>query len=184
MPQDRVDQLLEQWEDERPDLDPSPLGIVSRILRLEKHVTRTAKEALSPYRLELWGFDVLAALRRQGAPFSLSPTELRRAVILTSGAMTNRIDRLEERGWVERHADPADRRALQVRLTEDGQRLIDQAIEARLADATRLVARLTPHEQETVAGLLRKLLLAMPTERVTPPAHLPGTGVAARDLAS
>jgi DNA-binding MarR family transcriptional regulator len=168
MLQDRVDQLLDDWEDQRPDLDPSPLGIVSRVLRFSKHATQAATDALISHKLELWAFDVLAALRRQGPPYTMSPTALRRLAILTSGAMTNRIDRLQERGWVERLADPGDRRALLVRLTPEGKALIDAAVEARFANAESLVAPLTDDEQRALAGLLRKLLLAVPSERLTP----------------
>ena len=167
MLQDRVDQLLQEWEDERPDLDPSPLGIVSRVLRFSKHATHAASSALTSYKLELWAFDVLAALRRQGPPYTMSPTALRRLAILTSGAMTNRIDRLQERGWVERLPNPVDRRAVLVRLTPDGKELIDNAVEARFANAERLVASLTEDEQRALAGLLRKLLVAVPSERLS-----------------
>jgi DNA-binding MarR family transcriptional regulator len=157
---DRVDQILDQWAEARPDLDASALGVVGRILRLAKHMRRNMKEALAPYGLDLWGFDVLAALRRAGPPYSMSPTELRRVVMLTSGAMTNRVDRLEERGWVERVADHSDRRAIQVRLTERGEELIDDAAVARMEMAQDLLEPLAADDRLRLADLLRTLLLS------------------------
>ncbi len=163
---DQVDMILFQWEEERPDLDPSPLAILTRVARLAKHITNSLKETLAPFGLDSWSFDVLSALRRQGEPFAMTPTELRRATILTSGAMTNRIDRLEVRGLVERGADPSDRRGIQVYLTAQGLELIDEAVVARLDSAEQLVSRLNTHERDQLAGLLRKLLLATPFEAV------------------
>jgi DNA-binding MarR family transcriptional regulator len=162
---DQVDQVLEQWEEERPDLDVSSMEIGSRILRLSKHIRNHIKEALAPFQLDPWGFDVLATLRREGEPFAMSPTELRRAAILTSGAMTNRIDRLEHQGLVERVPDLEDRRGVKVRLTSAGQQLIDEAVVSRLEAADQLVSNLTTEERRTLADLLRKLLLVIPTER-------------------
>jgi DNA-binding MarR family transcriptional regulator len=165
---DRVDQVLEQWEEERPDLDVSSMEIGSRILRLSKHIRNHMKDALAPFQLDPWGFDVLAALRREGEPFAMSPTELRRAAILTSGAMTNRIDRLEHLGLVERVPDPEDRRGVKVHLTSAGQQLIDEAVVSRLEAADQLVSNLTTEERRTLADLLRKLLLVIPMERERP----------------
>ena len=163
---DQVDNMLSQWEEERPDLDASPLGILNRIVRLGKHIEADLRRALAPFGLDTWSFDVLAALRRQGAPYALSPTALRRASLLTSGAMTNRIDRLEERGLVERVADPNDRRAIRVYLKPVGLGLIEAAIEARLNAAKDLVECLAHQEQHQLSQLLRKLLLAKPEELV------------------
>jgi DNA-binding MarR family transcriptional regulator len=165
---DQVDQVLEQWEEERPDLDVSSMEIGSRILRLSKHIRNHIKDALAPFQLDPWGFDVLAALRREGEPFAMSPTELRRAAILTSGAMTNRIDRLEHLGLVERVPDPEDRRGVKVHLTSAGQQLIDEAVVSRLEAADQLVSNLTTEERRTLADLLRKLLLVIPMERERP----------------
>jgi DNA-binding MarR family transcriptional regulator len=165
---DQVDQVLEQWEEERPDLDVSSMEIGSRILRLSKHIRNHMKDALAPFQLDPWGFDVLAALRREGEPFAMSPTELRRAAILTSGAMTNRIDRLEHLGLVERVPDPEDRRGVKVHLTSAGQQLIDEAVVSRLEAADELVSNLTAAERRTLADLLRKLLLVIPMERERP----------------
>jgi len=163
---DQVDRILEQWEGERPDLDHSALGVLSRVVRLGKHIEGDLRRSLAPFGIDTSSFDVLAALRRQGKPYTLSPTELRLAAILTSGAMTNRIDRLEERGLVQRFANPDDRRALLVQLTPEGLRLIDEAIEIRFKSAQELAARLNDKELPQLAQLLRKLLLAKPEEMV------------------
>ena len=160
--EDQIDEILRQWKDERPDLDVSPLGILSRVIRLSKHIERNVKAVLAPLGLDTWSFDVLASLRRQGKPYGLSPTELRKAALLTSGAMTNRIDRLEERGLVERHANPDDRRAIEVRLTDRGLELIDKAVVARLHLAERLASRLDEENQMELSRLLRKLLVEPP----------------------
>jgi len=163
---DHVDKVIEQWDDERPDLDATPLGVLNRVVRLGKHIEADLKQVLAPFGLDTWSFDVLSALRRQGEPYSMSPTALRRAALLTSGAMTNRIDRLEERKLVERSADPNDRRALKVHLTEEGHRLIEQALEIRFRAAEDLASRLTDEETQQLTGLLKKLLLSKPEEAV------------------
>lgn len=163
---DQVDKIVGQWGEERPDLDPSPLAILARVARLSKHIANSLRETLAPFGLDVWSFDVLGALRRQGEPFAMTPTELRRTTILTSGAMTNRIDRLEARGLVQRAADPNDRRGIQVHLTAKGLELIDEAVVARLQSADQLVSRLNADERAQLADLLRKLLLAAPLEAV------------------
>ena len=163
---DHVDKVIEQWDDERPDLDASPLGVLNRVVRLGKHIEADLKQALAPFGLDTWSFEVLSALRRQGEPYALSPTGLRRAALLTSGAMTNRIDRLEERKLVQRIDDPNDRRALKVHLTSDGLDLVDQAIEVRFRAAEDLASRLTDAEMKKLTALLRKLLLTKPEEIV------------------
>ncbi len=117
MERDIIDTVIKQWRTERPDLDSRPLAVVGRILRLAGILERRANAALKPFGLPIWAFDVLGTLRRQGAPFSMTPTELMRSTMLSSGAMTNRIDRLEEQGLVAREPDPDDRRSLHVRLT-------------------------------------------------------------------
>ncbi len=160
MKRDPVDLFIGQWSRERSDLDPSALGVVSRVLMLDKFLEQSADRALGEFGLSLWQFDVLAALRRSGAPFRLSPSDLMRLVTLTSGAMTNRIDRLEALGLVRREEDPDDRRGVLICLTPDGKRLTDQAIVARLEDARRSIEQLTKQESRTLADLLRKLVLA------------------------
>jgi DNA-binding MarR family transcriptional regulator len=156
---DEVDKLMEQWAHERPELDCSTLGVVVRVLLLSKVFRQSAERALAPLNLKLWEYDVLSALRRQGPPFQLPATGLARASRLTSGAMTNRIDRLEERGLVARQTDPSDRRGVNVRLTERGRRLTDAAIEARLAASDEELAPLTPVERRAASDALRKVFL-------------------------
>ncbi len=158
MSQDLIDDLLKQWRRERPELDPSAMGIVGRILRLAGHLQRGAEEALKPFGLSLWQFDVLATLRRSGAPYLLSPTQLMRAVMLSSGAMTNRLDRLESAGLVKRQPDPSDRRGVLITLTPEGHRLVDRAIVARFDQAQRTVASLSPAERDSLENGLRSLL--------------------------
>ena len=173
MERDAVDLFMEQWRRERSELDPSPLGVVSRVLMLYKFLEQSADRALGPFGLSLWQFDVLAALRRSGKPFRLTPSELMRLVTLTSGAMTNRIDRLEALGLVRREADPDDRRGVLICLTNEGRKLADEAISARLEDARRNTEKLSRQESSTLAGLLRKLLLSSSSLRLDrrPPAR-------------
>lgn len=159
MERDPVDLFIEQWERERPDLDASALAIVSRVIMLAKHLEQRADRALERFGLGLWQFDVLAALRRSGPPFKLSPSRLMQFVALTSGAMTNRIDRLEAAGLVLREDDPHDRRGVRIALTDEGKRLVDEAISARLDDARRSIASLTGGDDEKLAALLRRLML-------------------------
>jgi DNA-binding MarR family transcriptional regulator len=158
---DQVDLFIQQWSRERSDLDPSPLAIVGRVLMLAKWLEQSADRALARFGLSLWQFDVLAALRRSGAPFRLSPTRLMQLVTLTSGAMTNRIDRLEELGMVTREPDPKDRRGVLIRLTPKGQRLVDEVVAVRLEDARRNLAGFSRAEQKDLAGFLRKLMLTV-----------------------
>lgn len=159
--EDQVDRLLQQWAQERPELDCSRLSVVVRILLLAKVFRQSAEKALAPLDLKLWEYDVLSALRRQGPPFQLPATELARASMLTSGAMTNRIDRLEARGLVVRIPDATDRRGVNVRLTDAGRRLTDAAIEARLAAANGQLAMLSAQERRAVSDSLRKVFVAV-----------------------
>jgi DNA-binding MarR family transcriptional regulator len=159
MERDPVDEILEQWSEERPDLDTSSLGVVIRIMGLYKIFLRQATSALQEVDLELWEYDVLAALRRQGAPFLLPATGLARATGLSSGAMTNRIDRLEARKLVKRSADKADRRGVNVALTQRGRKLIELAIQHRLDAADEGLDVLSAEERHSLADLLRTVVL-------------------------
>ncbi|MCC7488378.1 MAG: MarR family transcriptional regulator [Gammaproteobacteria bacterium] len=158
--EDQVDKLLGQWARERPELDCSSLSVVVRVQFLAKLCQKEAERALAGLGLRLWEYDVLSALRRQGAPFQLPATALARASMLTSGAMTNRIDRLEARGLVLRATEPSDRRGVNVRLTERGHQLIDQAIGARLTAADSQLGALSGQERRAASAALRKVLLA------------------------
>ena len=159
--EDPVDKLLHQWAHERPELDCSSLSVVVRVLYLAKVFRQSAERALAPLDLKLWEYDVLSALRRQGPPFQLPATGLARASMLTTGAMTNRIDRLEERGLVSRATDPDDRRGVNVRLTDRGRQLTDAAIEARLTAANEQLVALGVSERHAVSDGLRKLFLSV-----------------------
>ena len=144
---------------QRPDLDFSPLGVLSRVDRLSRHLDRARREAFRRSDLEPWEWDVLSALRRAGEPFQLSPKQLLLQTLVSSGTMTNRIDRLVGRRLVRREADPADGRSVLVTLTEDGRTRVDAAI-TRLVDAeAELLAALPRVDRERLAGLLRKLSL-------------------------
>jgi DNA-binding MarR family transcriptional regulator len=157
---DAVDEILEQWSDERPELDTASLGVVIRVMTLYRRFLREATEALEEVGLELFEYDVLSALRRQGRPFSLPATALARETGLSGGAMTNRVDRLESRGLVGRKRDEQDRRGVVVSLTARGRRKIDAAIQLRLDAADESLAEISPAERSKLAELLRKVCLA------------------------
>ncbi len=155
---DEVDDLVAGWRAERPDLDLEPLQVLSRVSRLARHLDRARRAAFAVHDLEAWEFDVLSALRRHGPPYQLSPGALLRATLVTSGTMTNRIDRLAEAGLVTRHPDPADKRGVLVQLTERGRAVADAALAGLLEHERQLLSGLNPHQQEQLAGLLRTLL--------------------------
>jgi len=159
--QDRVDDILRQWKRERPDLDVSPMGIIGRISRAERMIDERMKAASLQFGLERWGFDVLATLRRAGEPYRLTPTQLFQSLMLTSGAITNRIDRLEHAGLVERLLDPHDRRGILVSLTRNGLKLIDRAIAAHMQEEEEMLASFSARDREAAARLLRTLLLQL-----------------------
>lgn len=162
---DAVDRIMAQWARERPDLDPQGLGLVARLLVLGKRLERRVELALSRVDLSLWEFDVLATLRRQGPPFCLTPTELSRETLLTPGAMTNRIDRLETAGLVRREAEPRDRRGVRVLLTEAGRELVDRAIELRFEEARSAATLLPASERSRLETLLKRMLGELERER-------------------
>ena len=162
---DIIDELQEDWCRQRPDLDAGAMGVVLRIQALEKIFGDQAAEKLQAFGLHWWQYDVLSALRRQGPPFAMAATELADAGMLTSGAMTNRIDRLEQKGLVRRLPDPDDRRRVLVQLTEAGLERIDQATAARFETASSALACLGPRQRQQLSGLLRQLLLAQDGDR-------------------
>ncbi|GAB3254628.1 MarR family transcriptional regulator TamR [Alteromonas gracilis] len=157
-PDDEVDLLVAAWQRERADLDLAPVEVFSRIGRLAKLLDLTRKEAFSANGIESWEFDVLAALRRAGAPYELSPGRLVRETLVTSGTMTNRIDRMGDRGLVRRFPDPADRRGVVVKLTADGKRAVDGAFESLIEQEKRLLESLAPADRTALAGLLKQLM--------------------------
>ncbi len=156
---DEVDRIVAAWRRELPDLDVSPLEVLSRVTRLARHLDRDRASAFTQHGLELWEFDVLAALRRSGPPYQLSPTQLTGQTLVTSGTMTNRIDRLEDRALVRRLPDPQDRRGVIVRLTTDGRDLVDQALTGLVERERVLLSVLDPARCRELAGLLRRLVL-------------------------
>jgi len=157
-PRDEVDDLVAAWRAERPDLDVEPLEVLSRVSRLARHLDRARRAAFASHGLEPWEFDVLSALRRQGVPYQLSPGALLRATLVTSGTMTNRIDRLAEAGLVHRRPDPQDKRGVLVTLTTAGQSTVDAALADLLASEWLLLEGLDAGQRRTLAALLRVLL--------------------------
>lgn len=156
---DEVDRIVDAWLRERPDLDFAPLQVLSRVARLTKHLDRARRTAFSRSELESWEFDVLSALRRAGAPYELSPKSLLQQTLVSSGTMTNRIDRLVERDLVTRRTDPNDGRGILVGMNPAGLTRVDAAI-TRLVDAeAELLSTLSASDQERLSGLLRKLSL-------------------------
>ncbi len=156
---DEVDGLVEAWRRERPDLDLGPIEVLSRVSRLSHHLDRARRTAFSEHDLEPWEFDVLAALRRSGKPYELSPGRLLKETLVTSGTMTNRVDRLEERGFVERLPDPNDRRGVLVRLTDAGRTAVDGALDGLLEREADLLAGLDTGDRKQLAALLRALVV-------------------------
>ena len=155
---DEVDRIIDAWRRERPDLDVAPLAVLSRISRLARHLDLARARAFSRHDLEQWEFDVLSALRRAGEPYQLSPGTLVTQTLVTSGTMTNRIDRLAESGLVRRLPAPADRRGVLVRLTAAGLERVDAAM-ADLLDVERdLLTELDETDRAQLSGLLRVLV--------------------------
>lgn len=161
---DAIDRIVEQWRRERPDLDPEPMALVGRLQRVVAALRPLLDATHARFGLSGELFDVLAALRRSGAPYELTPTQLYRGMMLSSGAMTNRIDRLESEGFVERRPDPQDRRGTLVRLTPKGKTLIDDAVTEHVANERRLLQALDGREREQLAALLSKLLAELEPE--------------------
>ena len=156
---DEVDRIVGSWERERPDLDFAPLQVLSRVARLARHLDRARRAAFTASELESWEFDVLSALRRAGAPYQLSPKALLQQTLVSSGTMTNRIDRLVARELVERRADPGDGRGILVVMTTLGRERVDAAISELVLGEAELLDGLSSADQEKLAALLRKLSL-------------------------
>jgi len=155
---DDVDRITAAWRRERPDLDVAPLQVLSRVTRLARHLDLARRQAFAAHDLDTWEFDVLAALRRAGSPYSLSPGQLGAETLVTSGTMTNRIDRLEERGLVRREPDPSDRRGVRVVLTDRGRTSVDNALFDLVAREHDLLSSLPAQRQAELAELLRTLV--------------------------
>lgn len=154
---DAVDAILEQWRHERPDLDTTPMGVIGRISRLARHFDRAIAENFAPFELGPDEFDLLATLRRSGTPYELKPSELLATMMVSSATTTHRLDKLEKRSLIERKPDPTDRRAVLVRLTPAGKKLVDRALAAHVALEHRLLSGLDAAERSALAQLLRRL---------------------------
>jgi DNA-binding MarR family transcriptional regulator len=157
MNRDEVDRLIAAWKRERPDADLSPLSILSRITRISRHLDLARRDAFAD--LETWGFDVLAALRRAGAPHTLSPGQLMQETMVTSGTMTNRLDRLEELHLINRQPDPNDGRGSLVTLTPLGMQKVDVALDHLIKNERTFLTDLSQSEYDQLADLLSKLLV-------------------------
>ena len=160
MPDD-VDRLVADWHRERPDLDVSPLEVLSRVTRIARHLDVQRRTAFAEVGLETWEFDVLAALRRAGAGASLSPGQLAAETLVTSGTMTNRIDRLEQRELVRRRRDPHDRRGVRVVLTDAGRTTVDTALEVWVARERAFLGDVPADDREALAQMLRTVALSV-----------------------
>ncbi|MBY0176133.1 MULTISPECIES: MarR family winged helix-turn-helix transcriptional regulator [Curtobacterium] len=160
-PEDEVDRIVAAWGRERPDLDFAPLDVLSRVDRLARHLDRARRQAFDAGGMEPWEFDVLSALRRAGDPYELSPKALLQQTLVTSGTMTNRVDRLAARGLVARRTDPRDGRGILVSLTAAGRRAVDAAIADLLRAERDILAGVSDADQGQLAGLLRRLILGL-----------------------
>ncbi|MCA0436241.1 MAG: MarR family transcriptional regulator [Austwickia sp.] len=156
---DEVDHIVAAWRREVPHLDVEPLLVLSRLTRLARHLDRARRTAFAEHGLEVWEFDVIAALRRAGTPYELSPGDLVKRTLSTSGTMTNRVDRLVRRGLVDRLPDPEDRRGVRVRLTAAGRQLSADALAALLERERGLLEGLDDAERRQLADLLTRLMV-------------------------
>jgi DNA-binding MarR family transcriptional regulator len=155
---DEVDNIVDAWRRERPDLDVEPMEVLSRISRLARHLDRLRAGAFSAHDLESWEFDVLAALRRSGPPYRLSPGRLLRETLVTSGTMTNRVDRLADRGLVTRQDQPNDLRGVLVELTDAGRNVVDAAFAELMSAERQITAALDVADHDQLTRSLRLLL--------------------------
>ena len=168
MPEDAIDDIVRQWNRERPDLDVSATHVLQRITRLYLLQSSSFADVFGHYGLTFGEYEVLAALLRSGPPHQLTPSDLVDALVLSSGAMTNRIDRVEAAGLVQRLPDPDDRRGTLVALTEKGRQVVDEALLAHLENEERLLSALSAGERRQIADLLRRLLASAPFATLDP----------------
>lgn len=161
MIRDNVDLIIEQWKKEIPELDTKAMAILGRLKRVTKLTERRLRDNFSKFKLNSGEFDVLATLRRSGGEFKLKPTELYNLLMVTSGAMTNRVDTLEKKGLVIRVNDTEDRRTVYVKLTEEGLTLINDALYKHVSVEEEMVTILTEEEKEILNSLLRKMSLGL-----------------------
>lgn len=159
--EDNVDWRMDQWRTERPDIDPTPMGVVARIQRACRLLERELRDHFATHDLQLWEFDILGTLRRSGPPYQLTAGQLVESSMVTSGAITNRIDRLVARKLVTREVDPHNRRSVLIALTERGRELIDRVVVHHVDLEAKLLSKLSDRDQDDLAGLLRKLLTSL-----------------------
>ena len=157
VPSDGVDEIVEQWNRERPDVDVSGMAVIGRLTRLERAIRPLLEAVFGEHDLEAWEFDVLATLRRTGDPYQLTPGQLLDSMMITSGAVTNRIDRLENRGFVSRSKSESDGRQVLVTLTPAGKKVVESALVDHAANELRIVGVLDSDQQATLIELLREL---------------------------
>lgn len=158
---DYVDGIVEQWSRERPDLDVWPMGVIGRISRASRLLERHIEDVFAAHGLHGGRFDVLAALRRAGPPHRLSPTDLYSSLLISSGAMTHRLERLANDGLITRVPDSRDGRSVLVELTEKGREAIDAAVEDHIENENAMLSQLSPGERADVSRTLRKLLVTL-----------------------
>ena len=157
---DQIDQIIDQWRRERPELDPTSMGLFGRMKRLTAHIARELETVFAKHGMSAAGFDVMATLRRSGPPYALTPSELIAWTMVTSGTMTNRIDRLVADGFVERRKNPDDGRGFVIGLTNKGKRAIDAAVDEHVENQRTLMAPLSLKEQRQLDDLLKAWLAA------------------------
>lgn len=162
---DEVDRILAAWQRELPELDASPMAVLSRVSRLARHLDLARRSAFANHGLEVWEFDVLSALRRSGPPHHLTPGQLLRQTLVTSGTMTNRVDRLVHRGFVQRQRSESDRRGVWVRLTAGGRTVADAALADLLVIERAMLADLSEQDRSRLADVLRTLVLPFEEEK-------------------
>ena len=158
---DLIDSLINEWQLERKDLDTSAMGVVGRILKLGKILEKRASKALADYDIYYTDFDVLATIRRSGKPYELTPSQLMKSVLITSGAMTALLNRLTKLKLIYRSPDPKDGRIKLVGLSKKGFELIDKAIETRFIEANDAIKTLNKIENNTLSILLKKLMKSL-----------------------
>jgi DNA-binding MarR family transcriptional regulator len=169
---DHVDEIVAQWQQQRGDLDYSPMLVIGRLSRTARLIEKQLERCFAEFGLQQWEFDVLATLRRAGDPYELTPTQIVGSLMVSTSAMTNRVDRLEKAGLVTRSHDlHGDRRAIRVRLTPAGLTLVDRAVEAHVANEKRLLEDLTPTQRTQLAALLAKLSRSAETTPAPPAAR-------------
>ncbi|MGW4470964.1 MarR family winged helix-turn-helix transcriptional regulator [Nonomuraea sp. NPDC004354] len=160
-PEDEVDVIIQEWRQARPDLDASPIGVVGRLSRASRLIERGVKDLFEEHGLQPWEFDVLATLLRSGPPYLLCAGDLSAAAMVSSAALTNRVDHLVAKGLVHREVDPAHRRRVLISLTDQGFAVVNEVVEHHIANENRLLSGLTAADRDHLTVLLRRLLVSL-----------------------